>query len=36
MKNNNKVLLELLFNKYLKFFDNEFILYLLNFIKNKF
>ena len=34
MENNNKELLELLFKKLLKFFDNEFILNLLNSYKN--
>jgi len=35
MKNNNKELLELLFEKHLKFFDNEFILSLLIYYKNQ-
>jgi len=35
MKDNNKELLELLFKKHLKFFDNEFILNLLTYYKNQ-
>ena len=35
MKDNNKGLLEILFKNHLKFFDNEFILNLLNHYKNQ-
>ena len=35
MKDNNKELLEILFKSHLKFFDNEFILYLLKRHKNQ-
>ena len=35
MKDNNKELLEILFNNYLKCFDNAFIILLLNYYKNK-
>jgi len=35
MKDNNKKLLEIIFKKHLKFFDNEFIMNLLVHYKNK-
>ena len=35
MKDNNKKLLETIFKKHLKFFDNEFIMNLLVHYKNK-
>jgi len=35
MKNNDKELLEILFNKHLKFFDNEFVRSLLIYYKNQ-
>ena len=35
MKDNNKELLEILFKNHLKFFDNNFILNLLNYYKNR-
>ena len=35
MKDNNKELLEILFKKHLKFFDNNFIINILNYYKNQ-